>query len=90
MNKKEKLQEYIQQFNLQPGEVLFMGDDLPDYDVMGFAGLPCCPADASMEIKQVSKYISPLKGGEGCARDVIEKVLKLRGHWGADTHVRAQ
>ena len=89
-DKKLTLQEYLQKKTIPQNEVLFMGDDLPDYDVMNEAGLPCCPADAAMDIKQISKYISPLKGGEGCARDVIEKVLKLRGNWGADTHIRAQ
>ena len=62
-------------------ECLYMGDDLPDYDVMQLCGLPCCPADAVEEIKAVSKYISPVSGGRGCVRDVIEKVLKLRGDW---------
>jgi len=50
-------------------------------------GLPCCPYDAVNEVKQISKYISPLVGGKGCGRDVIEKVLKLNGHWDLDTTV---
>ena len=61
--------------------VLYMGDDLPDLLVLEKAGLPCCPADAAIEVKKISKYISPFKGGNGCVRDVIEKVLKLNGHW---------
>lgn len=89
-DKKELLQNFMQQNNLPAAEVLFMGDDIPDYEAMAFTGLPCCPADAATEIKQLSKYISPLKGGEGCARDVIEKVMKLRGHWDIDTHIKAQ
>lgn len=76
------LQKYLQQFNLQPGQVLYMGDDIPDYDVMQKVGLPCCPADAVAEIKSIAAYISPINGGEGCVRDVIEKVLKLHGRWG--------
>jgi 3-deoxy-D-manno-octulosonate 8-phosphate phosphatase (KDO 8-P phosphatase) len=62
-------------------EVLYMGDDLPDLPVMEKAGLACCPMDAATEVKQVSKYISNVPGGFGCVRDVIEKVLKLNGHW---------
>jgi 3-deoxy-D-manno-octulosonate 8-phosphate phosphatase (KDO 8-P phosphatase) len=58
-----------------------MGDDIPDLSAMKLVGLPCCPQDAASEIKQLSVYISPLAGGKGCVRDVIEKVLKLNGHW---------
>ena len=58
-----------------------MGDDLPDYPIMKLAGIPCCPADACEEIKQVSEYISPIQGGKGCVRDVIEQVLKIKGMW---------
>ncbi len=80
-DKKEKLREYIKEHKLNPAEVLFMGDDVPDYQCMQLAGLSCCPLDAVTDIKQIAKYISPLKGGEGCVRDVIEKVLKLHGKW---------
>ncbi len=89
-NKYELLHHYAMQNNIRKEEILYLGDDIPDYDVMRFAGLPCCPADAVAEIKQISKYISPFKGGEGCARDVIEKVLKLRGDWNIDTMIKAQ
>jgi 3-deoxy-D-manno-octulosonate 8-phosphate phosphatase (KDO 8-P phosphatase) len=80
-DKKKKLQEYMQQHSLQWSEVLFMGDDIPDYDVMQQVGLSCCPADAAMEIRSTSTYVSPVSGGQGCVRDVIEKVLKLNDHW---------
>ncbi|HEY6974826.1 MAG TPA: HAD hydrolase family protein [Chitinophagaceae bacterium] len=89
-DKKTLLEDFIRQNNLLQNEILFMGDDIPDYDVMNYVGLPCCPADAAVEIKQISKYISPLQGGIGCARDVIEKVMKLRGDWTKDTHVKSQ
>ena len=89
-NKKEKLLEYIQQNELNPEEVLYMGDDIPDYVVMNMVGMPCCPADAVQEIKQISKYISPFDGGKGCGRDVIEKVMKLNGHWDLDTTVASK
>jgi len=89
-DKKIILENFMRQNNLLQNEILFMGDDIPDYDVMNYVGLPCCPADAAVEIKQISKYISPLQGGVGCARDVIEKVMKLRGDWTKDTHVKSQ
>ena len=80
-NKKEKLMEYVAQHQLNWNEILFMGDDIPDYVPMQLTGLPCCPADAVPEIKQISHYISAFASGKGCARDVIEKVLKLNDHW---------
>ena len=89
-DKKNILQDFVKENNLQQAEILFMGDDIPDYEAMNVVGLPCCPADAATEIKQISKYISPLPGGVGCAREVIEKVMKLRGDWGLDTHVKSQ
>ncbi len=89
-DKKEKLVAYVTEHQLSWGEILFMGDDIPDYIPMQLTGLPCCPADAVAEIKQISHYISPFEGGKGCARDVIEKVLKLNGHWDLDTTVAAR
>lgn len=67
-----------------------MGDDLPDITVLKEVGLPCCPADAITEVKKLSKYISPVKGGYGCVRDVIEKVLKLHNKWYVDTEVTSR
>ena len=84
-NKQEKLKEYVLQHQLSYDEMLYMGDDIPDYVAMQLTVLPCCPADAVPEIKQICKYISPFNGGYGCGRDVIEKVLKLNGHWDVDT-----
>jgi len=89
-NKKEKLNQYVSEHKLNWDEVLFMGDDMPDYTSMLVTGLSCCPADAAPEIRQVSHYISPIAGGMGCARDVIEKVLKLNGHWDFDTTVASR
>lgn len=86
-NKLEKLKELAAAFQLQNEDILYMGDDIPDLEVMQYCGLACCPADAVSEIKNISKYISPVKGGEGCIRDVIEKVMKLQGKWITDTHV---
>ncbi|MEZ4873920.1 MAG: HAD-IIIA family hydrolase [Flavobacteriaceae bacterium] len=75
------LETYFSKHNIKPENVLYMGDDLPDYTVMKMVGLPCCPQDAVPEIKQISKYISHKKGGKGCVRDVIEQVLKVQGKW---------
>ncbi len=84
-NKEKLLQEYAEQQSLLLSQMLYMGDDIPDYMAMQLVSLPCCPADAVPEIKQISKYISPFTGGYGCGRDVLEKVLKLNGHWDVDT-----
>ncbi len=83
--KKLFLVEYITKKHLDWNSMLYMGDDIPDLSCMAMAHLPCCPEDAVPEIKQVSKYISEIKGGYGCARDVIEKVLKLNDHWDLGT-----
>ena|ERR1043165_454640 len=79
--KKELLMDIALSSQTSYDSVLYMGDDIPDYAAMQLCGLPCCPADAVAEIKGIAKYISPNKGGEGCVRDVIEKVLKLNGDW---------
>ncbi|MCI5561261.1 MAG: HAD hydrolase family protein [Phocaeicola sp.] len=76
--------ELLEKYHLKPSEVLYMGDDIPDYEVLQAVGLPCCPADAAPEIKSVCTYISHIKGGYGCARDVIEQVLKAQGKWMSD------
>ena len=89
-DKLSVLEKFMQQRKLNKSAVLYMGDDIPDLAVLQAAGLPCCPADAVQEIKEKATYISHLKGGEGCVRDVIEKVMKLRGDWGEDTTVRSQ
>ena len=79
--KIEKLKLYLEEKTISPENVLYMGDDIPDLEVMKYVGLSVCPADAVEEIKAVSKYVSPCAGGKGCARDVIEKVLKIQGKW---------
>ncbi len=80
-DKEEILAQYILAHHLHWEEVLFMGDDIPDLEVMKQVGLPCCPADAVHEIKAVSKFISSKNGGKGCVREVIEKVLRLNDDW---------
>ena len=89
-DKLEKLKTLANRLGVKKEEILYMGDDIPDYEVMQYCGLACCPADAVAEIKRISQYISPLKGGEGCVRDVIEKVLKLQNRWMPDTHIASK
>ncbi len=89
-NKKEILFNYAKEQNLTWSQILYMGDDLPDLIPMQMVGLACCPADAAPEIKGSSHYISALKGGNGCVRDVIEKVLKLNGDWNDDEGIVSQ
>ena len=80
-NKTVCYNEFLSMNNLNAENVLFMGDDIPDYELMLLSGIPTCPADAVSEIKAVSKYISDRNGGEGCVRDVIEQVLRAAGLW---------
>ncbi len=80
-NKLEKLYELMDMYQLDPSTILYMGDDIPDYEVMQKVGLPTCPKDAVPEIQSISDYISHKKGGEGCVRDVLEQVLKVQGKW---------
>lgn len=89
-DKRSLLGEYLKEHAIENKAVLYMGDDIPDLAVMQLVGLACCPADAVQEIKDLSIYISHLSGGAGCARDVIEKVLKLRGDWNDDTNIQAK
>lgn len=80
-NKMQVFDEYTGKHNLRPDEILYMGDDLPDYQVMKKVGMPVCPSDAAEEIKSISSYISHFPGGAGCVRDVIEQVMKVQGKW---------
>ncbi len=89
-DKKDKLIEYVIKHGFTKEQVLYMGDDIPDLEAMQLAGLPCCPADAVPEIKTISHYISPISGGNGCVRDVIEKVLKLNDHWSVDESIASR
>jgi 3-deoxy-D-manno-octulosonate 8-phosphate phosphatase (KDO 8-P phosphatase) len=79
--KLENFNNFLKKYNLDKSDVLFMGDDIPDFEVMKVAGIPVCPADADSEIRQISAYISDKKGGDGCVRDVIEQVLRLHNNW---------
>jgi 3-deoxy-D-manno-octulosonate 8-phosphate phosphatase (KDO 8-P phosphatase) len=80
-DKVATFKEYIELYNIKPEQVLYMGDDIPDFHVMQLVGLPTCPQDSSPEIKAISKYISHKNGGKGAVRDVIEQVMKVQGKW---------
>lgn len=80
-HKAEPLQEYLDIYGIDPMQVLYMGDDLPDVPSMEMVALPTCPQNAVPEVKSIVKYVSHKNGGDGCVRDVIEQVLKVRGDW---------
>ena len=80
-NKVETFKEYTELYHIDSEQVLYMGDDIPDYHVMQLVGLPTCPQDASPEIKAISNYISHKNGGKGAVRDVIEQVMRVQGKW---------
>lgn len=88
-SKSTVLLSLTQQFKLQLDEVLFMGDDIPDLDAYKMAGCKVCPADAVQEIINEADYVSPFKGGYGCVRDVIEKVMKTQDRWMNSTNTQS-
>jgi len=79
--KVKTYEEFMAKYGLQPDEVMYMGDDVPDYEIMQLVGCPVCPSDACSDIKEISLYVSHCRGGEGCGRDVIEQVLRAQGKW---------
>jgi len=90
---EDKLSIYeaiVDQHNLDEEQILYMGDDLPDIECMRRVGLPVCPKDAVPEIRNLSLYVSPFEGGKGCARDVLEKVLKLQRKWNVPNRLTAR
>lgn len=80
-NKITQYKELVKKYNLNSENVLYMGDDVPDFPVMEIVGMPTCPNDAAVEIQSIAKYISDKKGGKGCVRDVIEQVMRVQGKW---------
>lgn len=79
--KIQVLNQYLADNHLSADEVIYVGDDIPDYEVMLAAGCPCCPRDACSDIKAISVYVSNMDGGQGCGRDIIEQVLRAQGKW---------
>jgi 3-deoxy-D-manno-octulosonate 8-phosphate phosphatase (KDO 8-P phosphatase) len=84
IQKTDAFEHFRNKYGLTFENILYMGDDIPDYEVMKQAGLAVCPADASQEIKEISAYVSYQRGGEGCVRDIIEQVLRLQSKWMKD------
>ncbi|MEG1915990.1 MAG: HAD-IIIA family hydrolase [Muribaculaceae bacterium] len=82
--KLQIFEDWITKYNLNHNEVAYIGDDIPDMEIMQIVGLPIAPADAAIDIKNIAKYISPCKGGEGCGRDIIEQVMKAQSTWLSD------
>ena len=80
-NKAELFKEIITEKKINPVEIAYIGDDIPDFLVMQMAELAVCPADAVSEIKRISHYISPYRGGHGCVRDLLEQILKVQKKW---------
>jgi 3-deoxy-D-manno-octulosonate 8-phosphate phosphatase (KDO 8-P phosphatase) len=80
-NKLEVYHKIVEDDKLNPEEILYMGDDIPDYQIMKEVGVAACPADAAEEIKSVSEYISSHPGGKGCVRDILEQVMKVQETW---------
>ncbi|MBQ8501889.1 MAG: HAD-IIIA family hydrolase [Bacteroides sp.] len=76
--------DFCKRHGLTDEEILYVGDDIPDLEVMRLCALPCCPKDAVPEVKTVAKYISHADGGYGCGRDIVEQYLKVHGLWLAD------
>ncbi len=89
-NKLQCLEVLVEKNQLSREKILFMGDDIPDIELMKYAGFACCPNDAVSEIKNLAHYISPLNGGMGCVREVIEKTMKIQGNWTNDTSVKSR
>ena len=89
-NKAALLRQRVAALAIEWSEVAFMGDDIPDMEVMQLVGLPACPADAVPEIKSIATYQSPQNGGEGCVRDLLEQILKARRSWDADTQIASR
>lgn len=80
-NKMDVYERMKQQYNFTDEQVLYMGDDIPDYPVLKVAGVSTCPQDAASEIKHIVDYQSPFNGGRHCVRDVIEQTLRVQDKW---------
>lgn len=84
--KLKALEEFMVENSLSPEQVVFMGDDIPDYEAMQAVGIAVCPSDAVPEIVEISQYVSQFEGGKGCVRDIVEQVLRARGDWMKNTN----
>lgn len=80
-NKVAVFDQLAQQYSIDSQKVVYMGDDIPDLELMKKVLLPSCPQDSAVEIKQIVRYVSPFFGGKGCVRDIIEQTLRVQGKW---------
>ena len=87
-NKAIDFEDFKSKYQLKNEEILTMGDDLPDMNIMKISGISACPKNAVPEVKVISEYISPIEGGKGAVRDVIEQVMKIQGKW-IDDHTQS-
>ena len=90
LDKRAMIVQYMQDHGLKREQVLFMGDDIPDYVAMKIVGVAAAPADAAQEIRKIAVYIASQNGGKGCVREVMEKVLRLNGHWELETDIASR
>ena len=74
-------EDFLKKYGYDNQEILYMGDDIPDFEILKVCGCPCCPADAASDVRDICTYVSHRNGGEGCVRDVIEQVLRAQGKW---------
>lgn len=81
MDKVQAMGEFFKDYDINPENVIYMGDDIPDLECMRMVGIPVCPADAAMEVIEASRYVSEYDGGRGAARDILEQVLRAQGRW---------
>ena len=82
--KIKKYEELLKKYDLKNEEIVYVGDDIPDYEVMRHCGCPCCPKDACSDIKEISTYVSDREGGDGVGRDILEQILRSQGKWLSD------
>lgn len=85
MDKIAALNEFLADEGIDPANVVYMGDDIPDLECMQAVGIPVCPADAAAEVVEASRYVSEFRGGHGAVRDIVEQVLRARGDWARDS-----
>lgn len=80
-HKEDAFNEFLKNYELSASDILYMGDDLPDYELLKLVGVSTCPNDACIDVKSICSYISPIAGGKGCVRDILEKTLKVQEKW---------
>lgn len=87
-NKLQDLDDFRQKYNLERTDILYIGDDIPDMEVMSLCGVSVAPCDAAMEVKRIATHVTEYAGGRGCVRDALEQVMKARGDW--DIYIKPQ